>query len=154
MIKYCNCIAGETKPINTAARKLFRPVNSPITSNADVPNIEGLIGSLYGSCPDSCAFQYIEFLNAPNPHPDVAMNEEFYVSDEVEIITTSAVPPTCMHIMSKCANVDEFFSVNHTEGEVIALERHTIGQATNSAWARYRKGIITASNIHSVYTKM
>ena len=109
---------------------------------------------MFGNCPDSCAFQYVEFPNAPNPHPDVAMNEEFYVSDEVEISTTSAVPPSCMDIMSKCANVGKVISVNHTEGEVGALEQHTIGQATNPAWARYRNGIITASNIQSVYTKI
>ena len=42
----------------------------------------------------------------------------------------------------------------YTQEQVLNIEELILGQHTSDAWKRYRKGVITASNIHSAKTKM
>ena len=146
------CFA-ECKRINTSARRLFQPRPKTARHINQPPTLEGLIGAFYGSCAIACAFAYKE-LKAPNQElPDI-LEEIYPVDKEVEICTSVCLPPSFQTLTAKATSIESLLDKKYSTCEVQFLEESTKGQSSNPLWKQYKWGIISASNIHGVCTKV
>ena len=138
-------LAGKGKPINPAARQLFKPTETIRIKNAE-PTLEGLVHALYAGCSDA-AVQYTEMDAPPVDYPPQA---DFNVGETIEVDTTEKEPPTISEMGQAAAILGEFVALpSYTESQVKCVEQATRGQAMNNDWMRHRLGRITASTIQS-----
>jgi hypothetical protein len=144
---------GEGKPINAHDRQLFNPTDTPRVKKA-APSVEGLVESLYPSCQNAAVFQYIYplFQAQPNYGPDADVN----LGHEEEVFTSTQLPKSISDIASDAATAGENFLrlPTYSSEEVEAVEKLTQGQSSNEHWKKYRVGVVTASVIHNVKTKV
>ena len=93
-------------------------------------------------------------LFSANPKPDVD-----FVTDLVKQ-QTNEVPENfyCVYDwISKLANDEDFFTnlfVDMSKEKISKIELLARGQSNDKLWYNYRKGVITASKVHSLLIKM
>lgn len=135
-------------PIKHTKRQLFK-----VVKKARPALLNNLMGALLISCPDASVFQYVDVDMSPNYTPSDYVN----VSCTVDVSTSEEVQP--QNTLTEAA-----LDVNSTEelvGKLVypveaveKLAQLTTGQTDNPLWFEHRKGRITGSSMHAVYTKV
>ena len=82
------------------------------------------------------------------PFQNIPPEADVNVSQEVQVVSEDVPVPMKTLITDGCT------SWEFSEGQVSILEQLTRGQSTSGVWLEQRIGRITASNIHSVLTKV
>ena len=70
-----------------------------------VSSLESLMGSLYVSCRESSVFQYA----VPSAKPSYEPHDIINVTEEIEVTTTSMIPPTIPQIVKQLVHVKDHF---------------------------------------------
>ena len=109
------------------------------------PTLETLMGSLYVTCGNACAFQYA----VPTAAVSYATEDDVNVGAEEEVETCMRLPPPLKELLQ----LHEAALTVSCKDEVHAIEEATRSQADNSEWFAQRIGRITASHAHSAVTK-
>ncbi len=128
------------KPINTAARRLFQPVQGA----SGLSTLDSLMNALYDSCKDAAGFQYLCDNTMQNYEPVADVN----LSHTVDVNTVQSIPPS----------IPDMIATSHgqistlTEQEIKTLECATRNQSESEIWKQQRIGRITGSTCHSVIT--
>ncbi|XP_019625005.1 PREDICTED: uncharacterized protein LOC109470485 [Branchiostoma belcheri] len=117
-------------PINTTARKLFKP-----TGERSKPSLEELMSDLYVSSKGACAFKY----GMPTATAAFPTEHDMKVEDVVELETCVSVPLPLPDLVT-LPSLPTF----NTE-QVDALAKATKSQSSNPTWKQQRVGRITAS---------
>ena len=109
-----------------------------------------LVNSLYPSCKDACAFEYVN-MGVHQYNTELDIN----VESTVEVLAREAVPPNVMERARTSKNTTEFLNMQEYLPSIVSrIEEITRGQSSNEVWVEFRKGMITGSSIHDVYTKV
>lgn len=99
-----------------------------------------------------CRCLPVDLKKAPQYDPA----EDFNVSVSVEVTATKEVqlPKSLVEEAEKCHSVSELKEkLVYTKEEIEKIIEATMGQSNNQTWFSQRQGRITASQVHSVYTK-
>ncbi|XP_071506667.1 uncharacterized protein [Diadema antillarum] len=141
------------QPVNTAVKRLFNPMGSKA-----IPPARQLANAMYPTCERSTVFKYLQDEESHNVSPSVNYSPEvdFNLGQEVEVETKNSVDPDCLTTLGgRYETVESFLNglPTYTQEEVNVVEEHTRGQAENIQWAKFRAGMITASNLKSAITR-
>eukprot|EP00057_Strongylocentrotus_purpuratus_P017583 XP_011672057.1 PREDICTED: uncharacterized protein LOC105442031 [Strongylocentrotus purpuratus] len=137
---------------------LHNPLGRSRSLSGQQTQAKDLINTLYPSCKKSTVFKYLEDeqsiteIKTTNYTPE----ENFNVGDEVEVQTRNTFNvETLSSIGNHAESVEAFFNVlpTYSQEQVDAVEKQTRGQAENNQWAKFRAGMMTASNLKSVVTR-
>ena len=135
--------------INPPARKLFSPTGH-MRKESEANSLKYLVNSLFPVCKDACVFQYVDMGQQEQYPPEADVN----VEHTIELTASAAVPPSMMERANASLNVTDFLSIPiYTQEDVSRIEEVTCGQSDNDMWFEYRRGMITGSIIHDVYTR-
>jgi hypothetical protein len=145
------CFAGGGAPINPQHRQLFTTDRS--RHKRSKPCLESLVNSFYGSCTNACAFEYA---NLQGPLQQAIPAEDSNVTCEVTVTSSAIVPSPLLDIAKNFSSAAEFITALpvYTAAEVQALQEATSRQRKCELWRLQRAGRITASEIHSVMTRV
>lgn len=136
---------GKTKrPLVSTPKKSFNPL---VASN----RCKMLTLSDIGKALQEVAPESILFTALPKPKVDFVR----------EILTkNTCIPPNVVSIddiLLMSENINTFkanLSKNMTLDNINLIEKCTHGQSSNETWYHFRKGVVTASKSHDVFTKM
>ena len=134
---------AKQKVINPSVRQLFMPKKA-----VHMSSLESLMGSLYVSCSESSVFQYA----VPSAKPSYEPHDIINVIEEIEVTTTSMIPPTIPQIVEQLEHVKDPLP-KYTEAQVILLEENTREQCESCLWKDHHVGRITSSVAHRVLSK-
>jgi hypothetical protein len=143
-------VTGEGKPINPSSRQLFDPTLTPRLKTSE-PTFEELAAALDHEGKSSIlAYASPSFFHiTPNYRPQDDVNLEC----EEEVSTSTHLPLSLIEKVANMSSPNEELPPYSPE-QVDAVEKCTRGQAENPEWKRYRQGLITASSMHEVKTKV
>ena len=130
------------RKVLSTPKKNFQPVNS-IEKVLNFNTVVDSLGDLV----------YSTILSTAVPTPEIDFVREV-ISEKKTIVK----PPTSIDdLLITSGSRKEFFenlSVNISEKSIIKIEEITLGQSENQYWYEFRKGVISASKVHEVKTKM
>ncbi|VDI71107.1 Hypothetical predicted protein [Mytilus galloprovincialis] len=133
------------QPINPIKRQLFQP------TQGTQPSLGKLSDALLPACQNAAVFQYLHH-NYTNYEP----SEDFNVLS-TEIVTTTEgtiLPLSLPEIAENCHDHNELLEkLKYTDADREKILQETNGQSENAEWFNQRKGRITCSRMHSVFTK-
>ena len=135
---------GNDETINPAVRQNFMPVEG------SKPCLENIFHAMYSSSEDACAFEYIDI---PAPASQ-RVASELNVGVEVEVDTSHLLPPTLESMLLENDIKSHKDIPMLLPDEITALNSSTTAQFKSDLWKSHRVARITASNIHSIKTRM
>ena len=136
---------GKNTDINPTVRKEFNPV-----SQSTAPSLNQIANAMYHCSKNTCAFQYVGLRQCDNVPPEHDSNVEITLN-----VQTSEGVPLELHktiALTNPKNSSEIPTLNPDQIEAINFA--TRGQHKNESWRQHRRGRITASNAHSVKTRV
>lgn len=134
---------GSKKLINPVSKQLFSPRKE---KDKDV-SLDSLMGSLFSSCSNACVFHYAAPTVMPSYPPDADVN----VSCEVEVNSTSMVPPPMYKIVQQASDNSV---PSLTVEEIEVLQQATRTQSNTDLWREQRVGRITSTSAHKALAKV
>ncbi|CAC5399902.1 unnamed protein product [Mytilus coruscus] len=136
---------GQGQPINPIKRQLFQP------TQGSKPSLGKLSNALLPACQNAAVFQYIH-QNYTHYEP----SEDYNVLSTETVTTTEGtiLPLSLPETAGNCRDHNELLEkLKYTDADREKILQETRGQSQNTEWFNQRKGRITCSRMHSVFTK-
>ncbi|CAC5423746.1 unnamed protein product [Mytilus coruscus] len=136
---------GQGQPINPIKRQLFQPTQGSKSS------LGKLSDALLPACQNAAVFQYIH-----HKYTNYEPSEDFNVLSTETVTTTEGtiLPLSLPETDGNCHDHNELLEkLKYTDADREKILQETCGQSENTEWFNQRKGRITCSRMHSVFTK-
>jgi YqaJ-like viral recombinase domain len=134
---------------STAARRLFSGVRS--RSDADPLTLDEVAGAMYPECPTAVALRYSHSEAQQQYDPSGDVNVER--TEECEFILHVSNGFNFLHYAKGFNCATDFVMPVYSESELRQIELETRGQSHSPLWFDLRKGRISASIAHDVFTR-
>lgn len=132
-----------TRKLISTPKKNFNPIAKNNTAILNFNTIVEALGDMLG----------VTTLSTAVPKPEIDFFREVLTKQpslEEQVISLNDIVLMSSSSEEFLKNLNELMTLNNIE----AIEKFTKGQSCNSHWFDCRKGVITASKIHEVKTKM
>ena len=131
------------------ARKLFTPNRS--RKNTSGPTLDEFTAALLPEIPSAVAFQYALL----DSEPSYDISDDINVGTEELCLTSAGPPPTLTQFAQMHSSASDLWNnlPCYSKEQVASLEAATREQSSSDKWKGQRVGRITASKVHSVWTK-
>lgn len=139
--------ADDNRVANPVARQLFKPIPESKKSCLD-----DLVNVILPVCPSACFLQYV---SSERCQPDLAESDT-NVGMVIEVNTEDKEPATLLQLAENCDSVGQFLKEIpvYTAAQVSHIEELTRKQSASPDWTKMRKGMITASTVKRVVSKV